>query len=309
MSLKIVFMGTPNFGKEFLEHIYLNKKFNIQAVYTQPPKKSQRGQKINLSVVHKFAKEKKINVFCPEKFSHTDIKNLKKINPDVILVAAYGLILPSEILAIPCCGCINIHASILPKWRGAAPIQRSIMNGDKTTGISIMKMVEELDHGPIYLQSEIMIKENDTYENVYNNLVNIGKKTLDMYFSGHLYPSAPQNHKLATYAKKISKSEMKIDFNDTAYNTHKKVCAFSPTPGAYFSLDSLKYKIFYTKFISKDKIKNFDRSENLIFSFRKDYLLVEKIQKEGKNVMSIDEFGRGQNQELESIKNFFGYNE
>ena len=302
MSLKLVFMGTPKFAKELLEHIYFNKTINVVAVYTQPPKKSHRGQKTNLSEVHKFAQEKKIDVFCPNKFSKSDIDNVKKINPDVILVAAYGLILPNEILSIPCCGCVNVHASLLPQWRGAAPIQRSIMNGDKTTGISIMKVVEQVDHGPVYLQSEIKIDENDNYENVHNNLVNIGKKTLDMYFSGHLYSPVPQNHSLATYAEKIKKNETQIDFSDTAYIAHKKVCAFSPKPGAYFTVNFSKYKIFNTKFITEDKIKNYTKSENLILSFKKDYLLVEKIQKEGKNIMSLTDFGRGYSKELENIK-------
>ena len=302
MPLKILFMGTPQFGKEFLEHIYLSKNFSVQAVYTQPPKKSNRGQKLNLSPVHKFAKENKINIFCPEKFSKIDIENIKKINPDVILVVAYGVILPNEVLSIPCCGCVNVHASLLPKWRGAAPIERSIMSGDTKTGISIMKVVEELDHGPVYLQSEISIKENDTYEEVSRNLINVGKKTLDMYFSGHLYPTVPQNHKLATYAKKIKKNELEIDFNNEAYLEHKKVCAFTPKPGACFTLDSVKYKIFATKFIAKDKIKDFNKDENLILSFKKDYLLIEKIQKEGKNIMSTKEFGRGYPEQLQKIK-------
>ena len=297
-------MGTPEFAKEFLEHLYLNQKFTIQAVYTQPPRKSERGQKTNLSAVHKFANEKKINVFCPEKFTSDEINNIKKINPDVIVVVAYGIILPEEVLSTPCCGSINVHASMLPRWRGAAPIQRSIMNGDNTTGISIMKMVKELDHGPVYLQSEIKIEENDTYGDVYNNLIKIGKKTLDMYFSGHLYPTAPQNHKLATYAKKIKKNEIEIDFNDTASKAHKKVCAFSPKPGAWFVSNSTKYKVFNTELISEAKIKNFDKLQNLILSFKKDYLLVKNIQKEGKNVMSIEDFKRGYPKELENIKKF-----
>ena len=295
-------MGTPEFAKEFLEHLYLSKTINIVAVYTQAPKKSHRGQKTNLSEVHKFAREKKIDVFCPDKFLRSDIDNVKKINPDVILVAAYGLILPNEILSIPCCGCVNVHASLLPQWRGAAPIQRSIMNGDKTTGISIMQVVEQVDHGPIYLQSEIRIKENDNYENVHNNLIDIGKKTLDMYFSDHLYSPAPQNHSLATYAEKIKKNETQIDFNDTAYMAHKKVCAFSPRPGAYFTIGSLKYKIFDTKFITEDKIKKYSKLENLILSFKKGCLLVRKIQKEGKNIMSVEDFGRGYSKELENIR-------
>jgi methionyl-tRNA formyltransferase len=306
MSFNILFMGTPHFSKQFLKHIYKNKKFNIVGVYTQPPKKSHRGQKINNSEVHEFAKENKINVFCPIKFSTKDINNIKKINPDVILVVAYGIILPKEVLIIPSCGAVNVHASLLPKWRGAAPIQRAIMNGDKLTGISIMKMEEKLDEGPTYLQSEIQINENDTYEKIYNNLIDVGKETLDFYFSRHQpYLPVNQDSKFATYAKKITKKEMQINFNETAFMVHKKICALSPKPGAWFDLDSNKYKIFDTKIIKKENLKNYNKESNLILSFKKDYLVVEKIQKEGKKIMSVKDFGRGYSKELEKIKKKF----
>jgi len=299
-------MGTPHFAKQFLKHIYLNKKFNIEAVYTQPPKKSHRGQKINNSEVHEFAKKNKINVFCPTKFSTKDIDNIKKINPDVILVVAYGIILPKEVLRIPRCGAVNIHASLLPKWRGAAPIQRAIMNGDKLTGISIMKMEEKLDEGPTYLQSEIQINENDTYEQIYNNLINVGKKTLDFYFSRPKpYLPINQNDKFATYAKKITKKEMQINFNETAFLVHKKICALSPKPGAWLVLDSFKYKIFDTQIIKNKNLKKYNKEKNLILSFKKDYLLAKKIQKEGKKIMTVEDFGRGYFKELEKIKKKF----
>ena len=307
MPFDIVFMGTPEFAKEFLEHISINKEFNIKGVYTQPPKKSNRGQKINLSPVHKFAKEKNLNIFHPSNFLESDIEDLKKIKPDVILVVAYGLILPEEVLMIPSCGAVNVHASLLPRWRGAAPIHRSIMNGDKTTGISIMRMEKGLDEGPTYLQTQIPIRENDTYEDVFKTLVEAGKQTLDVYFKGHqpFWPTQ-QDSELATYAHKIKKSEMEINFNDTAFKAHKKVCAFSPKPGAWFLIDSKKYKIFNTEFVSKNKIKNFNKSEKLILSFKEDFLLVNKIQKEGRNITSIEDFGRGHKEELENIRKKFG---
>jgi len=296
-------MGTPEFSRVFLEHIHLDEKFKIKAVYTQPPKKSDRGQKINLSAVHQFAKEKGLDTFCPSQFSDTDISNIRKIKPDVILVIAYGLILPEEALMIPSCGSVNVHASLLPRWRGAAPIQRSIMNGDKTTGISIMKMEKKLDEGPIYLQTKIPIRENDTYADVEKTLIEAGKQTLDIYFSGH-QPFWPQqqNSKLATYAKKIDKKEAEINFRDSAFVIHKKVCAFSPKPGAWFKMNSEKYKIFDTEFITKEKIINFKNTKKLIFSCEKDYLLVNKIQKEGKNIMTVEDFSRGYPKELEEIK-------
>ena len=306
MAFDIVFMGTPEFAKEFLEHTYINKNFNIKAVYTQPPKKAHRGQKISSSSVYNFAKEKNLKVFCPTNFSLSEIDNIKKIKPDVILVVAYGLILPNEVLRIPTCGAVNVHASILPKWRGAAPIHRCIMNGDEKTGISIMKIEEGLDEGPTYLQSEIKIGLNDTFEDVYNNLIDVGKATLDIYFSTHQpYLPTPQDPKLASYAKKITKEEMQIDFKDTAFKAHKKVCALSPKPGAWFILGSDKYKVFDTEFVPFDKFEKIDKSKNLILSFKKDFLLVKKIQKEGKNIISISEFERGYSSELQNIKKKF----
>ena len=299
-------MGTPEFSREFLEHISLNNKFKIKAVYTQPPKKSNRGQKVNLSPVHLFAKSKGLDVFCPERFSNEDVDNIKKINPDVILVVAYGLIIPQEILMIPSCGAVNVHASLLPKWRGAAPIQRSIMSGDIITGISIMKMEMRLDEGPVYLQTQIPIRENDTYGGIHKTLIEAGKQTLDLYFSGHkpFWPQQ-QNSDLATYARKIEKKETEINFNDTAFVVHKKICALSPKPGMWFNVNSNKYKIFNSEFIKKDKILNFKESKKLIFPFKEDYLLINKIQKEGKNIITIEEFIRGYPQEFNEIKKKF----
>tara|TARA_Y100000590_G_scaffold237217_1_gene266991 strand:- start:118 stop:1044 length:927 start_codon:yes stop_codon:yes gene_type:complete len=308
MPFKIVFMGTSDFAKEFLEHFYSQDNFSIAAVFTQPPRKSDRGQKIKLSPVHKFANEKKIKVFCPKKLTKEDSENLKKIKPDNLIVVAYGLILPLDFLVIPPCGAINIHASMLPKLRGAAPIERAILNGDSSTGISIMKIEKGLDEGPTYMQSEIQIGKNETYKDVYENLLEVGKKTVDKFFSNDFHLLAvEQNSKLATYAKKIDKKETEINFDKDVLDIHNKIRAFSPKPGAWFKLGSRKYKVFDSEIITNREVKKFNK--NLILKSNKNLLVIKKIQKEGKNVMSIDEFGRGQNQELESIKNFFGYNE
>jgi len=296
-------MGTSDFSKEFLEHLYSSKNFKIKAIYTQPPKKSERGQKVNLSAVHKFSNEKDLSVYCPSNFSESDINNIKKINPDVIVVVAYGLILPEKILMIPSCGAVNVHASLLPKWRGAAPIHRAIMNGDSMTGISIMKMEKGLDEGPTYLQTQVEIKNNDNFQKISKNLIEAGKQTLDIFFEKHqsFWPTQ-QDPGSATYAYKIQKNEMQIDFNNSAIRAHRKVCAFSPKPGAWFSVDSCKYKIFDTELIPAKKIKDFLKSKKLILSFKEDFLLVNKIQKEGRNIMPIDDFSRGYLEDLKKIK-------
>ncbi len=308
MSFNLVFMGTPEFAREFLEYIHSNSQFNIQAVFTQPPKKSNRGQKLNFSSVHQYAKEKNLKVFSPEKFTKLEVDHLKQIKPDVILVAAYGIILPEEILMIPSCGSVNIHASLLPRWRGAAPIHRAIMSGDDKTGISIMRMEKGLDEGPTYIQTAIPINENDTYEDVYNTLIEAGKKTLNEYFfpgSHGLHYPARQNPDGITYAHKIEKSEMQINFNETAYQAHKKICAFSPKPGAWIELDNVKYKLFDTRLITKTEQKKTLDLEKLVLSFKEGLLLVNKIQKEGKKVMSVEEFKRGYPKELERIQKKF----
>ena len=212
---------------------------------------------------------------------------------------------------IPSCGSVNIHASLLPRWRGAAPIHRAIMNGDDKTGISIMRMEKGLDEGPTYIQTAIPINENDTYEDVYNTLVEVGKKTLNEYFfpgSHSLHYPARQNPDGVTYAHKIEKSEMKINFQETAYQAHKKICAFSPKPGAWIELDATKYKIFDTRLISKSDLGKFQKQNKLVLSFKEGMLLVHKIQKEGKKALNIEEFERGYPEELKKIKKKFSKN-
>ena len=162
MALKIIFMGTPDFAVPILNTL-IESGHHILQVYTQTPKKSKRGQKINLSPVHEFSNKKKIIVRSPEQFNDLEIDNIKKLSPDEVVVVAYGKMIPSKALSIKNINFINIHASLLPKWRGAAPIQRSIIEMDKETGISIMKIVPELDAGPYMLQEKIDIERDDNY--------------------------------------------------------------------------------------------------------------------------------------------------
>ena len=226
---------------------------------------------------------------------------------DNLSVVSYGVILPIEVIRIPSCGAVNVHASMLPKWRGAAPIHRAILNGDTNTGISIMKIEEGLDQGPTYMQSAIEIGKNDTFKVVYNNLVDVGKATLDKFFSidVHLMP-VKQNNLMATYAKKIEKSEIQINFNDEVMTAHNKIRAFSPKPGAWFLFNSRKYKIFNSEVIGINEIDNFKKNKNLILKFKNGFLHVKNIQKEGKKIMSIQDFERGQSKELKDIRETLG---
>ena len=176
--LNILFMGTPDFAKESLKEIY-NKGHNILGVVTNPDKPKGRGMKMIASPVKEFALSKNINIFQPVKVRNNEefIEQIKKINPDLICVVAYGKILPKEILEIPKYGCINVHASILPKYRGAAPIQWAILNGDKRTGVTTMFMDEGMDTGDILLKEEVEIFENETTGELWERLAKIGRKT------------------------------------------------------------------------------------------------------------------------------------
>ena len=205
MSLNIVFMGTPEFSVPTLDLLF-KSKFNIVEVYTQPPKKSKRGQKVNPSPVEEFCKKNKLNFKNPQSLSsEEELKNFKKLSPDLVVVVAYGQIIPKNFLKTAKSGFINIHASLLPRWRGAAPIQRAIMNGDKKIGVSIMKIEEKLDSGPVLASKEFKLDQNATHGEIQKKLSAIGAnllienlKEIEIGNSKFL----DQDHSQATYAKK-----------------------------------------------------------------------------------------------------------
>ena len=179
---KIIFMGSPNIAAEHLNAMFENN-IDIEAVFTQPPKKQSRGLKYIKSAVHTLAEKNNIKVFYPNKFCDETISQLKLIKPDLIVVMAYGKLLPKEVLNVSKFGCINIHVSILPRWRGAAPIEHSLMNGDKETGISIIKLIQKLDAGPIIAKKVIPIPKNFNKLDLTNRLTSLGTKLLINIFS------------------------------------------------------------------------------------------------------------------------------
>ena len=209
MSFKIVFMGTPKFSLPTLEDLIKNK-FNVVSVYTQPPAKSKRGQKINVSPIEEFSKKNKINFKNPINLnSDEELKIFKELSPDIVVVVAYGQIIPKFFLNITKFGFINIHASLLPKWRGAAPIQRAIMNGDKKIGVSLMKIEEKLDSGPVLASKEIELNQNATHGEVEKKLSVMGANLLIESFKNIKSDNLKfidQVHSEATYANKIDKS-------------------------------------------------------------------------------------------------------
>ena len=213
MALKIIFMGTPEFSVPILEKLY-KSEHKILQVYTQPPKKKDRGLKINFTPVYNFALKHKIKVKHPDRIdTDSEINFIKENNPDVVVVVAYGKILPTKLLNLQNIKFINVHASLLPKWRGAAPIQRSIMNLDFETGISIMKIVPKLDAGPVMLKAKVRIFKETNFEDLSNKLSNLGAKAIMK--SLNLIENKKenfenQNESEATYANKIQKNETKI---------------------------------------------------------------------------------------------------
>ena len=297
MLKKIVFMGTPYFAVPILKSLYQNG-YNVSVVYTQPPNKSNRGQKINKSPIQSLSETLNIEFRTPLSLKNNkgEYEFLKKLNPDVAIVVAYGQIIPKGILSLAKKGFINIHASSLPKWRGAAPIQRSIMNLDKETGISIMKINEKLDCGPVCSTYKIAINDNDNVVTLSDKLSALAAEkildNIDEILENKL-EFKEQAHEEATYAYKIKKSEGKIDWNNSAESIIGKINGLYPNPGAWFIYDGERYKVL------KAEISNGAGSVGVVLG---DYLEVScydksvkilEIQREGKRPQNINEFMLG----------------
>ncbi len=237
MALRAVFMGTPDFSVPALSEI-VSAGHDVVAVYTQPPRPAGRGMDERKSPVHTFADEAAIPVFTPKTLRRTEIQQeFADLAPDVAVVAAYGLILPRAILETPPLGCLNLHASLLPRWRGAAPIQRAIMAGDKETGVMIMKMEEGLDTGPVALMDLLLIGPDSTGGEIHDQLSLMGASlmatALGLLEAGEL-AFTPQAEEGATYAPKITKEETRINWSLPGAELHNRIRALSPYPGAWF---------------------------------------------------------------------------
>ena len=293
MSLKIVFMGTPEFSVPTLQALIKNK-FNILCVYTQPPTKSNRGQKINASPVEEFSKKNKINFKNPINLNDEDeLKIFKELSPDIVVVVAYGQIIPKNFLNIAKFGFINIHPSLLPKWRGAAPIQRAIMNGDKKIGVSIMKVEEKLDSGPILVSKEIELDQNATHGEIEKNLSIIGAnllvENLNKFELGKFKFIAQVNEE-ATYANKINKSETKINWSLEANKVLAHIHGLSPNPGAWFEYENERFKVLRAKKYTASGKSGTHLDENLTIACKSDSIQILEIQRQGKNKQTTKDF-------------------
>ncbi len=291
-KLKIIFLGTPEFGATILEGLIKNN-YKPVLVITVPDKPIGRKQILTPPAVKTVAKKHKIPVLQPTKVLSIkyQVINLK---PDLVICAAYGKIIPKEILEIPKYGCLNVHPSLLPKYRGASPIQTAILNGDEKTGLTIILMDEKMDHGPI-LKSEVKsLKSKVTYEELLKGLASLSIdlliEVIPKWVKGKIEPKA-QNEEKATYTKIIKKEDGKINWSRPAEEIERQIRAFYPWPGS-FTFWQKNDKTFRVKILEADVLKNKIPSK-LCFKCGKDYLMIKKLQPEGKKPMTTEDFLRG----------------
>ena len=263
-DLRIVFMGTPEFAKKSLEELVENK-YNVVGVFCQPDRPAGRGMKLTKPPVKVLAEENNIPVFQPEKIKNNEdvMETLKELNPNLIVVVAYGKILPETILNFPKYGCINVHGSLLPKYRGAAPIQWALINGDTETGITTMYMDKGMDTGDMIYKSELPIEKEDNYESLHDKMAVLGsvilKKTLEKLVE--LDGNLPREKQLGEYtiAPMIDKEIMRIDFRKTGKEIVDLVRGLSPVPTAWCMLDEERvYKVYGAEYVTEEELEKMD---------------------------------------------------
>ena len=301
MTLRIIFMGTPEFSIPTLAKI-LEQGHEVVAVYTQPPRKAGRGGKVRKTPVHTFADEQGLPVFTPKSLKKQELQeDFKALKADVAVVIAYGLLLPKPILEACPHGCLNVHGSLLPRWRGAAPIQRAIMAGDKKTGVMIMQMDEGLDTGDILLTNEILISDTMTAGDLHDEMMDKGAhllgQALDELEQGTL-TATPQSEKGVTYASKISKAETRINWSNTAQDIHNHIRGLSPFPGAWFEGQTAPNKVERIKVLRSQIVplspdhKKFSE-QSIIINCEKGAIEFIKLQREGKKAVTAKDFING----------------
>lgn len=299
MTLNIVFMGTPDFAVPSLAEL-LSNGFNVVRVYTQPPRKSGRGQKLTKSPVHQFAELMGVPVETPESFRKPSvIDGLEVLNADVACVVAYGQILPQRALDAPRDGCLNLHGSLLPRWRGAAPVQRAIMAGDAQTGVQIMQMEKGLDTGDILLSETVDISPRDTAGSLSERLSRTGAglwpRALAALSRGGLTPSPQQGE--PTYAHKIDKAEARLDWTQPAKTLDCHIRGLAPFPGAWCELNGERLKIHLAEPVA-DSTKGQGKPGEILddaglIACGDGALRLKTVQPSGKPKMSADDFLRG----------------
>ena len=292
---RILFMGTAQFALPSLSKL-LDLNQNIIGVYSSPPKKANRGMEITNSPIINYAQSKSLNFSYPDNLKdENEVLKIKELNPDIIIVIAYGLIIPRSILEIPKIGCFNLHGSLLPRWRGAAPIQRAIIEGDNKTGITFMKMDEGLDTGDIVLSKEINIDSNDNHQSLEDKLSNLGAESFEEFLEliEKNRDFVQQNNDLATYAKKIEKSETRLDWNESAEKIIRRINSYSPNPGAWFEFKGKRIKILKASLTSQSGKSGTIISDDLIIGCGEQSIQPQILKKEGKDEVNLNDFLRG----------------
>lgn len=292
--MRVVFMGTPDFSVSALRAI-LSAGHKIVAVYSQPPRPAGRGKKERPTPVHEYAASHDIPVYTPLNFKEeNEREKFRSLKPDVAVVVAYGLLLPQEILDTPKYGCLNIHASLLPRWRGAAPIQRAIMAGDHETGIGIMQMEAGLDTGPVHLEKRINIENYDTAGTLHDKLCILGAKAI-VEVLDNLPQSIPiaQSEHGVTYAKKIDKSEARINWSLPAETVKNHIHGLSPFPGAWCEVNGERLKILNAEISNKNGTPGLMIGSPLIIACGDESLSITRAQRPGKGPMDINALMNG----------------
>ena len=307
-SLRIVFAGTPDFASAHLQAI-LDSHHDVIAVYSQPDRKAGRGQKLKPSPVKELALKHDLPVYQPASLRKEDAqKELADLNADLVIVVAYGLILPQVALDTPKFGCINVHGSILPRWRGAAPIQRAVEAGDKESGVTIMQMDAGLDTGDMLLKAYCPIEDTDTSAELFNKLIEVGKpalvETVDAIAAGTITPEK-QDDSLANYAHKMSKEEAQLDWNKTATQLDCQVRAFNPWPVTTTKIDDLGIRVWEAVAVEGESpeqpgtLVKADK-EGMDIVCASGFLRITKLQLAGNRAMSAQDLLNGK-KELFSI--------
>ncbi|TDT68618.1 methionyl-tRNA formyltransferase [Hypnocyclicus thermotrophus] len=293
--MRILFMGTPEFAVPSLE--ILNKYHEIIGVFTKIDKPNQRGKKIKFNPVKQYAIDNNLDIYQVKSVKSKEvIEKIKELNPDLIVVVAYGKILPNELIEIPKYGTINVHSSLLPKYRGAAPIHYAIINGEKETGVTIMDIAEELDAGDIILQAKTEISDDDNLKSVHDRLAEIGAKTLlkaiKLIEEGKVIRKS-QNHEEATFVKPILKEETKINWNKSKREIFNFVRGLDPFPGAFFTFNNKIFKLYRVEEYDKTyedaeigEIVEFDKKRGPIVKVKDGSIILTKVKPENKKTIS-----------------------
>ena len=292
---KIIFMGTPDIAAQHL-NILIENKLNLIGVFTQPPRKKNRGMHVEESAVHQIAKKNNIEVYYPSTINDTVIQKTKSLEPDLIIVVAYGIILPTSFINIPKYGCINIHVSLLPRWRGAAPIEHALLAGDNKTGISIININSKLDAGDILMQEIFLLDRNMYSDDLTLKLTNLGKKTmiktLPLIFENKIIGKKQDENKV-TFANKFLSEDRKINFHNSTKDVYNHIRAHGPKPGSWFIYKGERIKIIKAKKTNESGQSSTILNKDFMIGCKDGGIIPLLIQREGKKAVNLDNFLRG----------------